>query len=239
MKRSSRATAELSDSTHHQLNMYALAASTAGVGVLALSAPAEAKVVYTPAHVVIKKDSNIVRYLDLNHDGIKDFDLSHVHNASSRFAFSGLFIGGQNASNRVMGVNHGGGGYYASALVAGAKIGPTSRSSKSHPLMASATSPASRLAGYWANDGKGVKNRYLGLRFLINGKVHYGWARLNITVQQQGQGHSIAALLTGYAYETVANKPIIAGKTKGTDAITLEPGSLGRLAQGSAGRSGK
>jgi hypothetical protein len=47
------------------------------------------------------------------------------------------------------------------------------------------------------------------------------------------------ATLTGYAYETVPNKPIIAGKTKGPDVITLEPGSLGRLAQGSPGHLGK
>jgi hypothetical protein len=32
---------------HHQLNMYALAASVAGVGVLALAQPAEAKILYT------------------------------------------------------------------------------------------------------------------------------------------------------------------------------------------------
>ena len=45
--------------------------------------------------------------------------------------------------------------------------------------------------------------------------------------------------LTGYAYETVPNKPIIAGKTKGPDVITAQPGGLGRLAQGSVGRVGK
>lgn len=50
MKRSSRpgATAELSDSLHHRLNSYALAASAAGVGVLAVAQPADAKIVYTP-----------------------------------------------------------------------------------------------------------------------------------------------------------------------------------------------
>jgi hypothetical protein len=42
-------------------------------------------------------------------------------------------------------------------------------------------------------------------------------------------------MLSGYAYETIANKAIIAGKTKGPDVITVQPGSLGRLAQGSSG----
>jgi hypothetical protein len=40
----------LSDSLHHQLSTYALAATAAGVGVLALAQPVEAKIIYTPAH---------------------------------------------------------------------------------------------------------------------------------------------------------------------------------------------
>ena len=39
-----RRTADLSDSIHHRLNMYALAASAAGAGMLALTPPAEGKV---------------------------------------------------------------------------------------------------------------------------------------------------------------------------------------------------
>ena len=43
-------------------------------------------------------------------------------------------------------------------------------------------------------------------------------------------------MLTGYAYETVPNKPIIAGKTKGPDVATLpmetRAGTLGHLALG-------
>lgn len=47
MKRSSgpRKTASLSQSTNHKLNTYALAASAAGVGILALIQPAQAKIV--------------------------------------------------------------------------------------------------------------------------------------------------------------------------------------------------
>jgi hypothetical protein len=43
-------------------------------------------------------------------------------------------------------------------------------------------------------------------------------------------------VLTGYAYETIPNKAIIAGKIKGPDVVTVQsdtaPGSLGRLALG-------
>jgi len=45
--RCSRVPANLSQSVQRQLNMYALAAGAAGVGALALTQSAEAKIVYT------------------------------------------------------------------------------------------------------------------------------------------------------------------------------------------------
>jgi hypothetical protein len=88
-----------------------------------------------------------------------------------------------------------------------------------------------------------VKNRYLGFEFVIKGKVHYGWARLSV---KNNDGGNIEGTLTGFAYETIPNKPIIAGKTESAEegsideanpAIlnepTLQPGSLGLLAMGS------
>ena len=59
----------------------------------------------------------------------------------------------------------------------------------------------------------------------------------------------IKAILTGYAYETIPNKAIITGKTKGPDDAGVEesnttpsrptrkPGSLGLLAMGAPGLS--
>jgi hypothetical protein len=87
MKRSSRPrkTADLSESVHQQLNMYVLAASAAGVGLLALAQSAEAKIVYTKTHVVI--GTNHVYALDLNHDGVVDFKIDSPDN---RFLFQRL-----------------------------------------------------------------------------------------------------------------------------------------------------
>jgi hypothetical protein len=65
--------------------------------------------------------------------------------------------------------------------------------------------------GQW----KEASRRYLGLKFIIKGQIHYGWARLTVDADWGHEG--IHATLTGYAYETVPNKPIIAGKTKGLD----------------------
>jgi hypothetical protein len=81
------------------------------------------------------------------------------------------------------------------------------------------------------------------------GKTHYGWARLSV----KAFFGAITATLTGYAYETIPNKSIIAGRTKGaTDewdeedcgpgasltsptSETPQPASLGMLALGAQG----
>jgi hypothetical protein len=79
MKRSSgsrKKVASLSKSIHQQLNAYAIVASAAGVSVLALAQPSEAKIVYTSAHVHLRAGQRPFP-LDLNHDGIVDFYLLH------------------------------------------------------------------------------------------------------------------------------------------------------------------
>jgi len=73
-----------------------------------------------------------------------------------------------------------------------------------------------------------VTNRYLGFKFKIRGATHYGRARLDVSLTNG----IVVGTLTGYAYETIPNKPIIAGKTKGPDVITVHSGTLGALAAG-------
>jgi hypothetical protein len=78
-----------------------------------------------------------------------------------------------------------------------------------------------------------VKNRYLGLTFYIDKKKHYGWARVSAITRRHPL--RITGIVTGYAYETIPNKPIIAGKTKGPDVVTVQPATLGHLAAGASG----
>jgi hypothetical protein len=75
-RRFSRMPSALSDSVRLRLNMYALAASAAGVGALALARPSEAEIVYRPAQVTIRINKTIP--LDLNHDGKTDFRLPNL-----------------------------------------------------------------------------------------------------------------------------------------------------------------
>jgi hypothetical protein len=235
MKRTSRKPSNLSISLQRHLNAYALAASAAGVGVLALAQPAEAKIISTPTHRHIWYGHPAL--IEFNHRGVVDFTISVHHFTSGGSSYRLLFASGASKGNSVGGIIWSNGSALAYALRHGNTIGPSLRFSGA--LMAGWRGRPEGSSGSCLNQAFGwnkARNRYLGLRFPVNGQYHYGWARLNESCDRKG---NVTALLTGYAYETIPNKPIITGKTKGLDVITLEPGSLGRLAQGSAGRSGK
>jgi hypothetical protein len=212
--------------------MYALAASAAGVSLLALEQPAEAKIVYTKAHTKIVG----VVPLDLNHDGTVDFNLVGSSLSSLTFFTRSLWIssaGANGGQNQAMGKIKGSSINSASALKAGAAIGPEGAFNAGQcDLLAfsygNATNGTTVVGGKWADGGKGLTNRYLGLKFEISGKTHYAWARLSVKM------HELAGTLTGYAYETVANKAIVAGKTSGADVETLPATTLAHLAHGAA-----
>jgi hypothetical protein len=162
-------------------------------------------------------------------DGIPDFDL-----INSTFGHGGrALVGPANRGNRVLGVS-----VHASAFEPGASIGP------SGPFAHRANGEHGTSMGGWIDSSGSfthfgqwwdAHNRYLGLKFVINGQYHYGWARLSYDGRMM--------LLTGYAYETVANTPITAGDEGGDkaanhalgDAGAPHAASLGRLAQGAAG----
>jgi hypothetical protein len=235
--------------------MYALAASAAGVSLLALAQPSEAKIIYTHTHQRIQPGHSF--RLDHNHDGIIDFTFAYRYRLYTSGAVSSIFGRGY-AGNEIEGTaaRH---GFLAAALKRGTRI-PDRHGAKARARMAYiCTGPdgcsngiSIRRSGNWLN----ATDRFLGLKFRIHGKTHYGWARLNIQwVKSWGQ---FLAMVTGYAYEMIPNRPIIAGKTRGkmndmeaspdwlspddpgpgaslTDPIpdTPQPASLGLLAMGS------
>jgi hypothetical protein len=244
-----RFAARLQTKLDKTLVAYANAATAAGVGILALSCPAGAKIIYTHVHQQIPLNKTFS--LDLNHDGIADFAFSNTKGTTSfggGWAFLTIFP--TKSANRIWGDKTGDNGFfrYASALAAGAQVGPNQQLSPGNKLMAQSSSnpghrrqPSQSCEGLWGNQ----TNRYLGLKFMIKGKAHYGWARLTVSCSNT----TVTATLTGYAYETIPNKPIIAGKTKGPDddsnveqpqaAVFASPApelaTLALLAQGASG----
>ncbi|HXM21759.1 MAG TPA: hypothetical protein VN948_10895 [Terriglobales bacterium] len=226
--RRTRTTAELSDSVHRQLNMYALAAGAAGVGILALAQSAEARIVYTPTDQQIPPGFGTGLYLDVNNDGINDFSFVNFYSATS--SNLGLWVSPVAASNEIFSA----GASYAAALPAGVRIGPRGKFHKRAVAVMADGNSHSTCGGPW----KRAHNRYLGLKFWVKGKIHFGWARLNVNCVYP---KAIRATLTGYAYETIPSKAIIAGATKGPDGgeptasfntRTPEPATLGMLALG-------
>jgi hypothetical protein len=223
-----------------RLSAYALAASAAGVGMLTLAQPAEGKIIYTKAHKHIAPSSML--HLDLNHDGIADFDLKDTFETISYSSFGLLSALPDRPKNAIWG-HIVGRQAYASALSANVKVGPKGQFLAGAGGMASEYFNGGRDRrdftygnGPWAN----VTKRYLGLKFVIKGKTHFGWARLNVRISNDSS--QVTGILTGYAYETVANRPILTGKESGSDAQddstpAVDPSTtLGRLARGSQSR---
>jgi len=243
MKRSlrpSRTPANLSEPVQRRLSLYTLAASAAGVGMLASTLPAHAKIVYTPAHIRISPHHMVP--LDLNHDGKTDFTLDDtLYTTTASFFRSGRLSIQPHSANQAWGHLTNKGFHYASPLPAGVKVGARGTFTPGSLSLAYAhkEGASSTCAGKWNN----VQRRYLGLKFIIEGKIHFGWARLNVSCT----GYKIHALLTGYAYETIPSKAIVTGQTKGQDervgtagagvSMSAGPATLSSLAGGSTALS--
>jgi hypothetical protein len=238
----SRRTVKLPQSLNRDLSVYALAAGAAGIGAVAMPQPAQAQIVYTPAHEVLEAGSSVS--IDFNHDGITDVTVvnritkGRSHSLTSARA-SMLAIPGVQPYGGVARR------YYnaAGAFRPGEKIGSSRSFDLQIDLMCTAYLFLDYYFGSWMPS---ATNRYLGVRFTLNGTPHFGWVRLN-TTWREGKG-GIKDLITGYAYQTQPGTAIAAGDrgdNKGigpaADSISESsssenrPASLGALALGAAG----
>jgi hypothetical protein len=212
-----------SESTLQRLNLYSLAAGAAGVGMLALAQPADASVVFTPAHATIKPGE--VFALDLNHDGTTDvwIAIADQHSNTST-AFETMSANPARGGGIEITQSH---GRFAAALPPGVRIPSYLGFSRGNvPMVAASENPGGQgMVGNW----KDVQDRYLGIRFQINGETHYGWARFTTHVNF-GPRISILAELNGYAYETVPDRPIFT--VRRSDAPDAAGAGLGAAAFG-------
>jgi hypothetical protein len=233
-----------------RLNTYAIAATATatGVSVLALAVPSEAEIVYTSANVTIGPDGGL--NLDLNHDGIVDFTVNEFAGNLS-FRTSQFLSARGKTGNRVNCETSFCATYaFAAALNSGSQIG---RIGGRHGWIGAAQMAFEELTMrgflYYGDAWVNVTDRYLGLRFQINGETHFGWARFTVTFRSSPrEKRTWEAQLTGFAYETVADRPIAAGQTKSSsdedaavESSGAEPGepaqcaSIGKLALGAIG----
>jgi hypothetical protein len=220
-----RTIANLPQSIRQQVHLYAVAASAAGVGILASAEPAGAEIIYTPTHVTIAPNRTVA--LDLNHDGTVDFTFRnklYVYSVYDRRDDLSIIPAGANEI-----VGHAS----ASALNAGVKVGSSRAFSAGAKFMAFGTDQVGSF--YCAGEWNKVQGRYLGFKFTIDGETHFAWARVSTTCDL----YKIEAVLTGYAYETVADTAIVTGQTEDSAEQALSrdpaPASLGMLAAGASG----
>jgi hypothetical protein len=251
MKRSipSRTTpSNLSESVEQRLNAYALAAGAAGVAMLAVSA-AQAEVVYTPVKVTVSL-SGPNYYL---------FNPVPPDRAPDRAPF--LMVAGFTSPGLywdTLGFNpYTSGARFVKGPYSNWSIMPLKKGNVIGPLRRFG-SPSRGFIATYGPYGGGTYNRhagfkfgqttYIGFKFLISGETHYGWARVTARFDRNTPKRRLSTHLTGYAYETVPDKPILAGEEHGgndsleppnpaTLANPPEPASLGVLALGSPGLS--
>jgi hypothetical protein len=229
--------ATLASRLDKRLLAYSAAATAAGVGLLAAPQSAEAKIVYTAANLTIPANTGLVAF-DLNNDGIPDFAFyNSAYFGGGRFPLglyrNDLAVEPSNPGNEVWTVQSQGLAC-AAALPAGVKVGPGGPfQSVQAPLFVDAGDYTNQFSARcpWHDKRRGA---FLGLKFVVNGQSHYGWAHVT-------QGAT--TVLNGYAYETVPNQAIFTGKTSGPGAIaemnsalpSPQPAMLGMLAAGARG----
>jgi hypothetical protein len=244
VRNNSRSTVRLGRHLEKHLLAYAAAASA---GLLSTALPAEAEIIYTPSNtpmaIAHQNQGLALTPLDLNNDGTPDFTFAML--STAKFSSGGTTIGfkfflkvvpGKTGNEAVQGQQ----APTASAVPAGATIGPQQKFGAGDLYLGiKSFNGFSRNSGTWQN----VEFAYVGLKFLINGQVHYGWARIKFPYPG-GSGYpggmSFPSIY-GYAYESTPNQPIVAGQTSGTAPQTANastPASLGMLAAGASAVNG-
>jgi hypothetical protein len=123
-------------------------------------------------------------------------------------------------------------------LTAGTMIGPSPSTGFQFQTVTGTLQKSTKLEflkqfGPWPNDPNTVA--YLGVEFLIDGDVHYGWVGLTACTPDDetgcGTGSDPATIqITGFAYQGAANTPIAAGAS-----TVPEPSLLPLLALGAVG----
>lgn len=215
---------------------YVAGAGAAAAGLLALSPPSMAEVVVTQPHAFLANGGS--SYV-IGISGTTEFTLAN--NSFSGYDVDSESLGVTGGSGAGV-VGHGVSNQVA-PLKFGAVIGSANQFAAGKQLLALAWDfrDFTFVGGAFAN----TTNRFLGLKFELNGQVHYGWAGFSF-VDAHVFGLSVSALLTAWAYETEPDTPIYAGQSSDSPresglmpanggalkTAKVQPATLGLLALG-------
>ena len=221
--------------------------SIAAAGMLSLTTVAHAQIVYTRLDLV--NDIGSIK-IDFNDDHLVDFVVhNRLYRENGNYSAT-LGLNGRMAPMAGVIPNQKG---FAKVLSYGASIGSAAQfASLSHrrevPLVSLFCfyQECGPVKGSWYN----VQDKYLGVRFEINGQIHYGWVRLSvkrISSIMRFHQHYLKVSVKDYAYESTPGKAIAAGDVgpkessfdgnlvpRDKSAQALVPQSLGLLSAGAA-----
>jgi len=199
-----------------RLLLYTLAAGA----TLASSVPSQAEVVFTPSTAGLHGIGKLA--IDLDNDGTVDVTVRVGHcNSFSGYQKVGCISA--YGATRVDRIAMSGRRFItAAAFEKGVSVG-ASNSFRARAFMG--TGFGSDYYGHWSH----VANRFLGVKFVINGETHFGW----IGFRSVTGAYALTAKFAGWAYETNPDTPIVTGDTGNADPI-FQPTSLETLAAGHA-----
>jgi hypothetical protein len=185
--------------------------SVAAAGIVSLAPVAHAQIVYTRVDLV--NDIGTAK-IDFNDDHVVDFAVhNHLYLANGDYCPT-LGLNGRNAPMAGVIPNQKG---FAKVLSYGASIGSAAQfaglsNRREIPLVSfnCLYQDCGSIRGSWYN----VQDKYLGVRFEINGQIHYGWVRLSVKrIVSKSRFHErfLKVALKDYAYESTPGKAIAAG----------------------------
>ncbi len=170
------------------------------------SSNAIAQIVYTDVNpdALLNPGTNL---MDMDNDGEADYNIDIFDLGS----FDGVLISGEYYDNYIAGsINSAAGpfGIYASALNTNDEVGALLNWMNDGYLYWS-LSAGGLQGGQWQD----ISNKYLGVKFNIDGNYHFGWIRMNVSTSP------ISVTVRDYAYHATANTPLAAVKPNAIDQL--------------------
>jgi hypothetical protein len=225
----------------NRLKSYSMVAAATGVSILALAYPADAEVVIT--HKIIPVAANSTVSIDINNDGIADFQFkitssigpirTSSHNAiffGSYVAFGAFTVKPLGSGGGIIGgplpyLRH---GTYASALKRDVMITRFKPFVSKNAIIERGSGGCGSYSCYnvtYGNWRSNPQNRFLGVKFQIDGETHYGWVRMKLFE------------IESYAYETEPDTPICAREIQPCPAPPDDDAAPGETGQNVSGPS--
>jgi hypothetical protein len=245
---------DLPEIVTHRLSLYYAAAVAAGVGIVALAAPASAEVVITHKTLFLGNgaDGSPPVTIDFNNDGMVDVSFQQA-SADIGYGYADALASVRpGAGGAVITRGAGSQSPYAAALLRGVRVGPSAHFGSAKNIIIERTSEGTsnhfskcgtdrHLYGHFPGSRP---DRFVGIMFLIHGVTHFGWVRVSVDTTVE-HNCALRTKITAYAYETVPNKAITIGGTEAeisenqaapASSVADRP-SLGALALGVEGLS--